>query len=109
MKKKAQSMLEYALVIGIIAAALAAMQLYFKRTIQATVKVAADEIGGQKQGAADYDYKYDWKIKRASDTTTTSSGSATTEQLGGNAVNYGKDDTTTQTGISSWSVGQQKD
>lgn len=102
-------MLEYALVIGIIAAALAAMQLYFKRTIQATVKVAADEIGDQKEGAADFDYKYDWKIKGASDTTTTSSGSATTTQLGGNAVKYEKSDTTTQTGVSSWSVGQEKE
>lgn len=46
--RKAQSILEYAIVLGIVAIALSAMSLYFRRGIQAVVKVAADEAGNQK-------------------------------------------------------------
>lgn len=49
MKSKAQSMLEYAVLVGIIALALAGMSLYFRRGIQAAIKVAADEIGNQSE------------------------------------------------------------
>lgn len=46
-KNKAQSTLEYAVLIACIAAALVAMRIYIKRGIQGRVKDAADQIGEQ--------------------------------------------------------------
>jgi len=45
-KNKAQSTLEYAVLIIVIAAALLAMQAYFKRGIQGRARSSADEISG---------------------------------------------------------------
>ena len=45
---KAQSILEYTLILGVVALALTTMQLFFKRGIQASIKLAADEIGRQE-------------------------------------------------------------
>jgi uncharacterized protein (UPF0333 family) len=47
---RAQSTLEYGVVLAVVVAALVTMQLYFKRGIQATIKTAADEIGAQEDG-----------------------------------------------------------
>jgi len=46
-KVKAQSILEYAMVIVCIAGALLAMQIYVKRGIQGRLRNAADEVGEQ--------------------------------------------------------------
>lgn len=43
-------MAEYAVLIGIVAAALLAMQIYAKRGLQAGLKTAADQIGSQADG-----------------------------------------------------------
>jgi Flp pilus assembly pilin Flp len=48
---RAQSLSEYALLIAIIGAALIGMQTYMKRGIQGVVKLAADEIGNQRNGS----------------------------------------------------------
>jgi hypothetical protein len=53
-KLKAQSILEYAVVLAVVSAALAGMQLFFRRGIQASIKLAADQIGAQ-QDSADVD------------------------------------------------------
>lgn len=45
---KAQSIMEYAIIMGLVVAALTTMQVYIKRGIQAGIKVAADEIGRQQ-------------------------------------------------------------
>ncbi|MFA5401871.1 MAG: hypothetical protein WC359_15570 [Dehalococcoidia bacterium] len=45
---RGQSILEYAIVLGIVAIALASMSLYFRRGIQSVIKAAADEAGDQK-------------------------------------------------------------
>ena len=45
MKNKAQSFMEYSLLIGCIALALFAMQAYFKRGIQGVVKASNDDLG----------------------------------------------------------------
>jgi uncharacterized protein (UPF0333 family) len=46
MKNKAQSILEYAVLIIVVVAALLAMQAYFKRGIQGRARSSADEISG---------------------------------------------------------------
>lgn len=46
--KKAQSVIEYALLLALIGAAVVAMQVYMKRGLQAVVKVTADQLGPQQ-------------------------------------------------------------
>ena len=45
--RKAQSTLEYALVVAVVVGALLAMQVYVKRGIQGRLKTATDDIGDQ--------------------------------------------------------------
>ncbi|MCK9603366.1 MAG: hypothetical protein M0R66_03310 [Candidatus Omnitrophica bacterium] len=47
LNKKAQSTLEYALLIGVIVAGLIAMQLYLKRGYQGKLRESSDQIGEQ--------------------------------------------------------------
>ncbi|MDP3723318.1 MAG: hypothetical protein Q8R91_07470 [Candidatus Omnitrophota bacterium] len=42
--------MEYAILIGIVTAAIVGMQTYAKRGIQAGIKLAADQLGDQLQG-----------------------------------------------------------
>ena len=44
MKKKAQSILEYALIIAVVVAALGAMSVYVQRSVQANLKLIEDQI-----------------------------------------------------------------
>jgi hypothetical protein len=46
-KSKAQSMIEYSMMVACLVAALVAMQIYVKRGIQGRIRNAADEIGEQ--------------------------------------------------------------
>lgn len=46
-QNKAQSTLEYAILIGVIVAALLAMQVYLKRGYQGKMKDSADSMGSQ--------------------------------------------------------------
>jgi Flp pilus assembly pilin Flp len=41
---KAQSILEYAMIVAVVAAALAAMSTYLKRSIQANLKSLEDQV-----------------------------------------------------------------
>lgn len=45
--KTAQNTMEYALMLGIVVAVFSAMQLYFKRGMQAKVKQGIDNVSGQ--------------------------------------------------------------
>jgi len=45
--RKAQSTLEYALIISVVVGALLAMQVYVKRGVQGRLKSATDDIGDQ--------------------------------------------------------------
>ncbi|MFH0763264.1 MAG: hypothetical protein V1925_05195 [Candidatus Omnitrophota bacterium] len=47
LNKRAQSTLEYAIVIAVIVAGLVAMQVYLKRGVQGRLRQASDEIGEQ--------------------------------------------------------------
>ena len=48
--KRAQSTAEYAIVLGLVIAAVVAMQVYVKRSIQAKVKDASDVVTAQTGG-----------------------------------------------------------
>ena len=47
---RGQAILEYALVIGTATAVLVTMSNYMKRSIQASIKMAADDVGDQGEG-----------------------------------------------------------
>lgn len=47
LNRKAQSTLEYAVIIAVVVAALIAMQAYFKRGLQGKIRTASDDIGEQ--------------------------------------------------------------
>lgn len=47
---RAQTIIEYAVIIGVVATAFVVMQKYLQRGIQQSVKVAADQLGDQTQG-----------------------------------------------------------
>ena len=66
-KARAQTTLEYAVIIAVIVAALLTMQVYIKRSLQGKLRSAADEIGQQ------YDPKNttgNFTIELSSDMTT---------------------------------------
>jgi len=50
MNKKGQNIAEYAIVIGLVGAALLAMGVYFQRGIQAIIKEPVDHLGGFDSG-----------------------------------------------------------
>lgn len=52
-KHRAQSIVEYAILIGLIFAALAGMQVYSRRGINAAIKLAADQAGTQDDAIGD--------------------------------------------------------
>jgi len=46
-KNSGQNLMEYGLILGVVAIALLTMQTYFKRGIQSVIKVVADDYGPQ--------------------------------------------------------------
>lgn len=46
-KKKAQSFLEYSVIIACVAAAYLGLEIYLKRSLQGRLREASDQIGGQ--------------------------------------------------------------
>ncbi|MDD4938683.1 MAG: hypothetical protein PHE18_01555 [Candidatus Omnitrophica bacterium] len=45
--RRGQSIIEYALLIGIVAAAFLAMQLYMQRSVQANFKLIEDQVNAE--------------------------------------------------------------
>lgn len=101
MKTKAQSILEYVLILGIAAAALMLMQLYMRRSIQGVIKVAADELGEQKQGLMEFDYKNDWKVKGSSAIVSVTTGTQNNSLSERGAVRYETEQKSEKSGVSS--------
>lgn len=100
--KMGQSILEYAIVLAVVITVLGVMQIYFKRGIQSVVRAAADEVGDQKQGLLEYDYKNERKTKGSLTTSTyTVMNTADAEYEGGTADYVTKEWFTRRTGTSS--------
>lgn len=59
---KAQSLIEYGLILGILTAALLSMQVYFKRGIQSVIKVVADDYGRQGEPVGDLEIAIKKKV-----------------------------------------------
>ncbi|MCX5711212.1 MAG: hypothetical protein NT060_04585 [Candidatus Omnitrophica bacterium] len=80
-KRKAQSTLEYAVIIGVVVGALIMMQVYVKRGLQGKMKEASDQIGDQ------------YSPTQSSATTTTQSSVNSTENVVGGNDAYTKSTT----------------
>jgi len=88
-RNKAQSTLEYALIIAVVIAALLAINTYMKRGVQGRLKESTDEIG--KQFDASQGYTSAWKATSSGATTTTETrasgtGTTTSAVTGGETV-----------------------
>jgi len=51
-KNIGQSIIEYSVLLGLLAAVFAGMQVYMRRGIQAAIKISADQLGNQEDGFA---------------------------------------------------------
>ena len=76
--KRAQSIVEYSIILVIIAAALMGMQTYMKRGIQAAVKVSCDQLGPQE-----VTINSNKQASTVSTTNATKSGSLRTQVFSG--------------------------
>ena len=110
MKPRAQSILEYVVVIGVVSAALAAMQLYLRRAVQSVVKITADQIGDQRKGVigADLDYRYERTKVGDSTINQQGSGSNSTTTAKGGDVSYQSDKTEKGSGLLQYEVWKEK-
>lgn len=85
MRPKAQTISEFVVLLSVISLAALSMSLYFRRGIQSLVRVAADEIGYQRD-AVDVEYRGGraiWKLQSVAGQTRSSGSENTTKQLGG--------------------------
>ena len=85
MKPKAQTISEFVVLLSVVSLAIMFMSLFFRRGIQSLVKVAADEIGFQRD-AVDVEYRGGraiWKLQTLDAQTRNSGSENTTKQLGG--------------------------
>lgn len=76
-RKKGQSTLEYAMVIAVIVAALVAMQIYMKRSVQGKLRSATDDIGQQ------------YSVGNMTGTVTTQAGTVVSTEKSGGALGRG--------------------
>ena len=67
-KRKAQSTLEYALVIAAVIGALLAINAYMKKGVQGRLKESSDQIGRQFDASGAYTSA--WEAKSSGNTTT---------------------------------------
>jgi len=74
LNKRAQSTLEYAVIIAVVVAGLVAMQVYIKRGMQGRLRQASDDIGEQFSPG-----------NTTGTTTTTSNVTSEENVVGGNA------------------------
>lgn len=66
-KRRAQSTLEYALVIAAVVAALVAVNVYVKKGIQGRLKESTDQVGKQFDPTS---VTYSWKTESSSNAVT---------------------------------------
>lgn len=70
-RKKAQSTLEYALVIAAVVGALLAINVYMKKGVQGRLKASTDQIGKQFDPSGTYNST--WNSQTSGNTTTAES------------------------------------
>ena len=105
-----QAIVEYAILVGIVTAALMTMQTYMKRGVQAGIKVAADQFGDQRQGLKERDKNRNWIVKDESKVTANTPPSTGSVELRPDGVTvYRTAYVTTGSGRQSFSLGAERD
>lgn len=90
--RRAQTLLDYILLLGIVSTVLFAMNTSIRRSIQAVVKGAADHIGRQEESDQDFEGRSGFLVESVTDARTTRNRQ-TSDFLG--ALDYNVDETTT--------------
>ena len=102
---RGQATVEHALLTGAFVAALVGMSVYLTRGLQGAVKTGADQIGAQKDGLMDIDFKLNWKVKGFSNMAGTSVSHLNTDTQPNGAVDVTNVDLqTNNSGIASFAV-----
>lgn len=104
LSKRAQSLIEYSLILAILGAALVGMQVYMKRGIQGVVKTAADQLGTQEGAQVLINFKRQTNSVTA--TTGSRAGAVATHISAGGTQTRDTSITSTSSG-SSVSVSEQ--
>lgn len=93
--RRAQSLMEYVMLISIITAAVVYMLPRVKRTTQSMMKQAADQIGDQKNADQDFNIERGYMI--SANTTTSSFVNNQREDIWGHVAQVYSEETQTTT------------
>jgi len=106
---RSQGILEYVVVLAVVAAVLAAMSLYFRRSIQMVVKYASDQVGEQKKSEELDPEK--GSLSQANTTTATKGHDMQYDSPGNKGMIHGwvSDENVTSTGTSTYKQKQEED
>ena len=85
--RKAQSTLEYVIIVSVVVGALLVMQIYMKRGIQGKMRESTDQIGEQFDISKT---SFTTKRERTGKTTQLTSGGSTTTTILGGAEGLGE-------------------
>lgn len=85
-KSPAQSITEYTILLGIVAAAIMSMNVYLKRGVQAGIKLSVDQFSNQKDGMVSEDFKKTQAEKVIFSNSLTHQNSTMTAQTIGNQL-----------------------
>lgn len=95
-KNSGQNLMEYGLILGVVAVALITMQTYFKRGIQSVIKVVADDYGPQGDPVGQLEMAIKMNILTDRGRQMTMNSSTTGEQVK-KVINQGGSDIRTET------------
>lgn len=112
-KDRAQNLVEYTLILGIVTVALLGMQTYFKRGIQSMVKTVADDYGSQGDAIGNLEIAIKRRIygqegKNLTNLTTNGSWNQKIENRGEGSIRTEVSGVNTLTGSSVWVGGDYR-
>ncbi len=102
LNKKAQSIMEYLILVGIVTAVIVSMSTSLKRSIQSYVKVTADQIGSQQDAEQQVELGKGY-LEEAASSTDTSMSKTTSDVVG--TISYAYNDRTQITSNSLTNLG----
>jgi len=95
---RGQSLLDYLILIGIVASALFAMNTSFRRGIQAVIKGAADQIGDQAKSEQDFEGRSGY-LEASQSTVDTSNHREVEDRFGSNTYRMNSSEDSTSSSV----------
>ena len=99
--KRAQSLVEYAIVIGVVSAAFVAISAYMQRGIQSVLKTTADQVGVQSKGDQTSSSEFGY-LDTSNAKENSAKKKATDETLGQFTYSYNDSTTTYSNSLSNY-------